>query len=619
MVAKKALFSIILVILVVVSLSYLANAVSLSGVKKEGMLLLAVAETAEGEYKGQLAKLELEIRPGVGEIFLNTFPSTKLDTQISTRFAKEMACKYADADCNNHDFLYAITSSSTLVGGPSASAAIGVLTVAMLEGLPIDKTVALTGTINSGFLIGPVSGIKEKMEVASKNGIKKVLIPVGTMTYVDKDNSTVDLSIVGEELGIEVVEIGDIDEALFHFTGVSKERGDKVLEVNENYDRIMQKLSSDLCERSNILFEKIEGFELNDGFQVLMDAAVNSTNQAKLEKEQGDHYSSASLCFGANVNLNTLYLSVYEFNFSEVNSQASSIREDQKKLFDFLNENPIETIADLQAYNIVMDRLLEVDENLETLREAIEADQLNKTYYVLAFSTERLYSAYAWSEFYNHQGQKFDFEKGRLKASCLSKIYEAEERYNYVNLFFPNLLKNLREDINSIYKDYEDGNNARCLFRASKTKAKSNIILSTMNLAMEKVDKSVTRKIEAARRSLIDQIEDGTFPIMAYSYYEYAQTLQQRGDQFSALLYLEYALELSNLDIYFSKEVINVGGAVLVSEAEPFDYQIVYNILYGLIGLVCLVLIVLILTKIGKKVLLYKSRFKRTKLKLRND
>jgi uncharacterized protein len=619
MVAKKALFSIILVILVVISLSYLANAVSLSGVKKEGILLLAVAETAEGEYKGQLAKLELEIRPGVGEIFLNTFPSTKLDTQISTRFAKEMACKYADADCNNYDFLYAITSSSTLVGGPSASAAISVLTVAMLEDLSIDKTVALTGTINSGFLIGPVSGIKEKMEVASKNGIKKVLIPVGTMTYVDKENSTVDLSIVGEELGIEVVEIGDIDEALFHFTGFSKERGNKVLEVNEDYDRIMQKLSSDLCKRSNILFEKVEGFELNDGFQILKDAAVNSTNQAKLEKEQGDYYSSASLCFGANVNLNTLYLSVYEFNLSEVNSQASSIREDQKKLFDFLNENPIETIADLQSYNIVMDRLLEVDENLETLREAIEADQLNKTYYALAFSTERLYSAYAWSEFYNHQGQKFDFEKGRLKASCLSKIYEAEERYNYVNLFFPNLLKNLREDINSIYKDYEDGNNARCLFRASKAKAKSNLILSTMNLAMEKVDKSVTRKIEAARRSLIDQIEDGTFPIMAYSYYEYAQTLQQRGDQFSALLYLEYALELSNLDIYFSKEVINVGGAVLVSETEPFDYQIVYNVLYGLIALVCLFFITLILTKIGKKVLLYKSRFKRTKLKLRND
>ncbi len=42
----------------------------------------------------------------------------------------------------------------------------------------------------------------------------------------------------------------------------------------------------------------------------------------------------------------------------------------------------------------------------------------------------------------------------------------------------------------------------------------------------------------------------GLFPIIGYSYYEYAKSLKD-DDKYSALLYAEYALELSNLDIYF--------------------------------------------------------------------
>jgi hypothetical protein len=37
---------------------------------------------------------------------------------------------------------------------------------------------------------------------------------------------------------------------------------------------------------------------------------------------------------------------------------------------------------------------------------------------------------------------------------------------------------------------------------------------------------------------------------LGYSYYEYAESLKEE-QPFSALLYAEYSLELSNLDIYF--------------------------------------------------------------------
>ena len=58
--------------------------------EKGHMRLLAVTDTGEGDIGG-IADLFLEIKPGSGRVFLETFPLTKIDTQISTRFAKEIA------------------------------------------------------------------------------------------------------------------------------------------------------------------------------------------------------------------------------------------------------------------------------------------------------------------------------------------------------------------------------------------------------------------------------------------------------------------------------------------------------------------------------------------------
>jgi PDZ domain-containing secreted protein len=66
------------------------------------------------------------------------------------------------------------------VGGPSAGAAITVLTVAVLDGKKIDQQTAMTGTINSGGVIGPVAGIEQKVSGAKAAGMKRVLIPAIT-------------------------------------------------------------------------------------------------------------------------------------------------------------------------------------------------------------------------------------------------------------------------------------------------------------------------------------------------------------------------------------------------------------------------------------------------------
>jgi len=103
-----------------------------SVIAKSGhMKLLAVKETEAG-FEGGIADLYLEIKPGSGRVFLETFPLTRTDTQMSTRFAKAIACDTLERDCDDVDFFYTITSDSAVIAGPSAGASIAVLTVAML-------------------------------------------------------------------------------------------------------------------------------------------------------------------------------------------------------------------------------------------------------------------------------------------------------------------------------------------------------------------------------------------------------------------------------------------------------------------------------------------------------
>jgi len=159
--------------------------------KQGHMTLLAVKETTKG-YKGSTADLYLEIVPGKGRVFIETFPLSKLDTQITTRFAKEIACNYLDKDCEGYDFFYTIKADSAIIGGPSAGSATAILTALVLENEEIKETITMTGTINSGGLVGPVSGLKAKIEAAEEKNLTKVLIPLGERKETDETTRILD-------------------------------------------------------------------------------------------------------------------------------------------------------------------------------------------------------------------------------------------------------------------------------------------------------------------------------------------------------------------------------------------------------------------------------------------
>ena len=127
-----------IVLIVLMILITLATVSAKSG----SMKLLAVSNLGF-ESKGSVADLFLEVDEGQGRVFIESFPLSKLDTQISTRFAKEVACSFIEKDCSNYDFFYTIRANSAIIGGPSAGAAIAVLTISVLEDLPLDESMTI--------------------------------------------------------------------------------------------------------------------------------------------------------------------------------------------------------------------------------------------------------------------------------------------------------------------------------------------------------------------------------------------------------------------------------------------------------------------------------------------
>ncbi len=520
--------------------------------KQGHMKLLAVRETENGGYEGGIADLYLEIKPGSGRVFLETFPLTRTDTQMSTRFAKAIACDTLERDCDDTDFFYTITADSAIIAGPSAGASIAILTAAMLEGLKLDDRYAMTGTINSGGLIGSVGGLKEKVEAAKKAGLEKVFIPSGEM-IVKADNKTTDLNNLSRQLGIQVIEISTLSEALKEFTGRESRETYKNIEISDEYTSTMKLLAKDLCDRSSKLKAQARNTDYGDNYSALKANAQNLTTKGREAFEKQIFYSSASYCFGANVELSTLLLLSKNLSRQETTNEIEKLNGLIAGFNSKVDKADKKTITDLEAYIAIKERLGEAEESsMQALKLLNGTNKTDSAARQLAYASERLNSAYSWASFIGKKGAAFNLNKDVLKKSCQNKISEADERKQYVELYFPNTLERIKKEIENAVAELEKGKYETCLSTASKAKADVDIILSVFGVDNSQYRNIVDIKLAILKNNIARQAAKGIFPILGYSYYEYANSLKET-DVLSALIYSEYSLELGNLDIYFKK------------------------------------------------------------------
>ena len=500
--------------------------------------ILTVSELEDESLQGGVASLDLEIKQGSGSIFIESFPLSNIDTQAVTRIATDIACSYAQANCEELDFFYTIRTNSGLVRGPSAGGATALLALTTLKGIPIED-VAMTGGISSAGLITTVGGVKEKVIAAVDEDISTIFIPSLSLNITDNQTNISPLYLEDIQTNpATVYDISSLSQAYFILTG-NPLPAKSIDDAPVYYTKQMRETANLLCTRTQDLL-----FELEEKNLEVSNQSLDFYNKSIETQVSGDYYSSASFCYSANLRLReqlveNLSMELREENLNRLNDSILFFEEQ-------IDDYTLRTFSDLEAYIIVKERIYEAKEYVD----AINLSNISHT--ILASGIERYYSAVAWSEFFGLNGEPLQIDETSLELACIQEIKEAEARSNYLKTTLPEyFLEEMLLQLNGAYEQYNDDNYPLCIFKASKAKATAHLFMNGIN-DDEQVPAIFEVKQQRAEELIALQQEQGNFPIIGYSYYEYANQLID--DQpYTALLFMEYAITMGDISNYFPK------------------------------------------------------------------
>lgn len=123
--------------------------------------------------------------------------------------------KYSEEDLTDYDMHIQFLQAYSGVEGDSASISVATAVISAIEGIPVDQTVAMTGSLSVRGEVMPVGGVGPKIEAALEAGIKKAIIPAANLGDVTLDKSRASK--------IEIIPVRTIDEVLTHsLTGEKK-------------------------------------------------------------------------------------------------------------------------------------------------------------------------------------------------------------------------------------------------------------------------------------------------------------------------------------------------------------------------------------------------------------
>ncbi len=100
-----------------------------------------------------------------------------------------------------------VPDGATPKDGPSAGIAMTTTIVSVFTGIPVDRTVAMTGEVTLRGRVTPIGGLKEKLLAALRGGIKTVIIP--------QENEK-DLEEIPDNVkeGLKIIPVSTVDEVL---------------------------------------------------------------------------------------------------------------------------------------------------------------------------------------------------------------------------------------------------------------------------------------------------------------------------------------------------------------------------------------------------------------------
>jgi ATP-dependent Lon protease len=141
------------------------------------------AQTGMAEFSGIVLPIAAEVTPAQtrdGGVVVATGKLGEIARE-AVQNVSALIKKYTGEDISRFDLHIQFVGASDGVEGDSASVSIATAVISALEGVPVDQSVAMTGSLSVRGQVLPVGGVTAKVEAAADSGIRRVLIPEDNM------------------------------------------------------------------------------------------------------------------------------------------------------------------------------------------------------------------------------------------------------------------------------------------------------------------------------------------------------------------------------------------------------------------------------------------------------
>ncbi len=532
-------------------------------INSETIYLLAVSQDpSTGKYIGVATKAIVSLSRGEGAVYISVEPMSQIDMQASLNIAYLIASHVSKINISEYNIYVRVVSDTPIIGGPSASGFLTVAIISLLLNQTLRKDTVMTGMIMPDGLIGPVGGIPEKLLAAKSVGAKIMLIPAGQRYSTDLNTGQgVDVVAKGAELGIKVVEVANIYDALRNFgINVSEPKPtDPVInpDIAMTYKEWVQKLNSTLNDLKKDILYLSSNTSLNPTLRNIvstyMSLVDNNSIRGYEEYMRGDIYSSASDYFIAVIYADTIkwiYLlsrnaSQYADLYNTIKDQYRYTYDRYRSILEMILSKGYADLSKLAILNEISYRIYEANTTLNNLPKPGSRILTLDDIYNAVYTLWRINSSLEWMRIYDHIPPSNTYVSlATLKRYSYTLINYVQTLLIYINslgvVLDPSTSTKISSMINLANALYREGDyvavNSIATYLSSLTAAYMNTYFTTnitetidnvRDLALRYLDELKTRNIDISIPSSYILRGDSlrsTDPVTAIYFYELSIT-----------------------------------------------------------------------------------------------
>ncbi|MBO8181377.1 MAG: serine protease-like protein [Archaeoglobus sp.] len=492
----------------------------------------AVAVKSTEPPEGAVINISVIVTPGNGKVFVSTIPYTQIDMQGSAQLAALTACDILGLDFMKYDFFFTIEADSPIVGGPSAGGVMTVATISALKNLSLRSDVYMTGMIYPDGFIGPVGGIPYKLKAAADNGAKIFLIPKGQRVvmveetveekrgpfiFISKKSKPVDLYEYGKKLGVKVIEVEKIEDALLYYTNYTLVKSQPAMNFSR-YSNLLLQLADRMKRDTSDLYSTVKATGAK------LDKADEFISKGDESYRKGFYYTATSQYFTAKIELRYLYYTHTIKNDMALENEFESVEKEINSTKNFLSSQKELGIESFQLFGAAQERITLAE---DYLYQARTSDDFDKSLRYLALAKERIESAKVWLSLLQTINEDIPIKTEDLKRRAQFYLSQAESMAVYASQIggYPQLIDEAEKSIEISRKQLEEGFYAGSAVSAIDGITKASLSIELINTGEELLNSKVASANNSARIA-IGEVEKFVTPVLPVAYLEYADTAE---------------------------------------------------------------------------------------------